>query len=154
MKNVSLELLDEKDTERLAAAAAEILSNGGTIFLSGSLGAGKTAFVRYFVRKLDILTPVSSPTYVLHHEYAEAGKARVNHWDLYRLSSLPDEILEPVKPGEILIVEWADKFPELDGRADLTVLFNPVSSETRREVVLTGPSAESVSRHFAKTPRG
>jgi tRNA threonylcarbamoyladenosine biosynthesis protein TsaE len=66
------------------------------IALKGDLGAGKTAFVKAFCRRLKVAENVSSPTFALVNEYVyedENGQSRlIHHLDLYRLRSM-DEAL-------------------------------------------------------------
>jgi tRNA threonylcarbamoyl adenosine modification protein YjeE len=98
-------LSSEEDTKRFASELAALLPLGISVGLEGDLGSGKTTFVRHFTASLGITTPVSSPTYVLQHEYL--GDTRgVEHWDLYRLSSPPEELLEPPAPYTVRFVEW------------------------------------------------
>ena len=120
---MQLILPDEEATAILAQKISGIIRPGQTIGLSGELGAGKTTFTRYFVRQLGIMVPVSSPTFVLQHEYSAAGALTVEHWDLYREHSLPEELLEPAGVNEIRLIEWADRFPEFAARLDGFIKF-------------------------------
>lgn len=93
---------------------------GGVFGLSGSLGAGKTTFVRELVRQLtgNPWKRVVSPTYVLHQSYADA-KPIVEHFDLYRLEFLEEpqlieigyfDALERVRREKgFLFVEWPER---------------------------------------------
>jgi tRNA threonylcarbamoyladenosine biosynthesis protein TsaE len=114
----------EEDTRRVAETVAKTLRGGETIGLVGELGAGKTTFTRYLVAALGFHLDVSSPSYVLSHEYAERGMPyKVEHWDLYRVSALPEELAEPPSPKTIRLIEWADKFPELGRVLALNLAF-------------------------------
>ena len=58
MNTCSIDLLnDPNETERLGELVGELLQSGDTIALSGSLGAGKTTFVRGLARGLDVDDP-------------------------------------------------------------------------------------------------
>ena len=60
----------EEDTATLARELASELRAGDVLLLSGTLGAGKTAFVRGLAAGLGIDSEeVSSPTFTLVHEY-------------------------------------------------------------------------------------
>ena len=59
---------------------------------------------------------MTSPTFTLVHEYTD-GRLPVFHFDFYRMDSAEevltvgwDDILD--EPG-VIIIEWADLFPEL-----------------------------------------
>lgn len=129
----------EADTERFAQEIAPQISGGKTIALNGPLGAGKTTFVRYLLVALDSNSVVSSPTFVLCHEYLLPKGTRVEHWDLYRLANLPEEFSEPPPQDTIRLVEWAEKFPEFSSMVDLFITFSlsvSESGEVVREVVV------------------
>ncbi|MBR5902410.1 tRNA (adenosine(37)-N6)-threonylcarbamoyltransferase complex ATPase subunit type 1 TsaE [bacterium] len=100
--------------ERLAAS----LETGDVLCLKGSLGAGKTTFVKGVIRALqgEETLFMGSPTYTLVQEY-RFKKPHVFHFDFYRLKSA-GEIWnigweEYLLSGGICVVEWADLFPEL-----------------------------------------
>lgn len=89
------------------------LQAGDLILLSGSLGAGKTAFTQGIAAALGI-AGVTSPTFVISriHAAGSAGIALV-HVDAYRLqgeaSAIFDDLdLESYLPTSITVVEWGD----------------------------------------------
>jgi tRNA threonylcarbamoyladenosine biosynthesis protein TsaE len=86
------------------------------IAFCGQLGAGKTQVTMGIVAGLGSAATVTSPTFTLLHEYLD-GRLPVFHFDFYRMERPAevisigwDEILD--EPG-VVIVEWADLFPEL-----------------------------------------
>jgi tRNA threonylcarbamoyladenosine biosynthesis protein TsaE len=103
-------------TERFAAALARALRPPLLILLEGDLGAGKTTFVRGFVRALEggSRVTVQSPTFALARTYATTPP--VHHLDLYRFDqgSLADGrgleelgLLDMLEDrGAISLVEW------------------------------------------------
>ena len=103
------------DTLSWGHAVAEQLQAGDVIALVGDLGAGKTHAAKGIVAGLGSSMDVSSPTFTLVHEYT-GGRLPAYHFDFYRLDSageLPgigwDDYLDA---NGVVIVEWADKFPE------------------------------------------
>ena len=102
----------EDETAQIAADLARSLGPGRVVLLYGQLGAGKTAFVRGFVRGRGVPSDeVSSPTFTLIQEY---GGGAVYHVDLYRL--VPEEVddlgLEELpERGGLVCIEWADRLP-------------------------------------------
>src|SRR5437764_14568113 len=59
---------------------------GDVFALRGDLGAGKTQFVKGFVAGLGSNADVTSPTFVLLHEYGD-GRLPIFHFDFYRVDS-------------------------------------------------------------------
>ncbi len=105
----------EEQTMGLAERLARALEPGDILALRGHLGAGKTCFVRGLVRGLGIeQARVSSPTFVICKEYAEANGLVIEHIDAYRLSG-PDDLDsigwdEMLRSGEVIMaVEWPER---------------------------------------------
>jgi tRNA threonylcarbamoyladenosine biosynthesis protein TsaE len=88
------------------------LGVGDCLALLGGLGAGKTAITRGIAEGYGAdANNVSSPTYVLCHQYP-AGERALFHLDLYRMASA-DEELEDIGLGDFLqtgavVIEWAN----------------------------------------------
>lgn len=86
----------------------------GDIFaLSGDLGAGKTQFVKGFVAGVQSPAKVTSPTFVLVHEYG-GGRLPIYHFDFYRVENR-DALLrigfdDYVFGDGVSLIEWADRF--------------------------------------------
>lgn len=105
---------DEQATASLAAAVAPHLGPGFVLFLSGDLGAGKTAFTRALLRALGYAGRVRSPTFTLSESY-NLSNFELYHFDFYRFSS-EDEWREAgfdehVGGTGAAVIEW----PELGG---------------------------------------
>ena len=90
--------------------------SGGKIFLfSGDLGAGKTTLISSIMSLLGVTDEVNSPTYVLQHIYRtnDSQIKNVEHWDLYRIGSLPEECEEVVKSDSVRLIEWGERFLDI-----------------------------------------
>lgn len=113
MNTLSIVSRSESDTDTFGKILAELLPDGVVVALSGTLGAGKTRLVQAVAVASGIPeTDVSSPTFVLIHEY-DQGKRPIYHFDVYRLDSEidffnlgPEEYFDG---NGISFVEWADK---------------------------------------------
>lgn len=97
-------------------ALGESLRPGDVIALVGNLGAGKTHAAKGIAAGLGSGADVTSPTFTLVHEYG-GGRLPVFHFDFYRINS-PGEALaigwdDYLDAGGVVLVEWADKFPDL-----------------------------------------
>jgi len=100
------------DTEKLAQKLASQLSGGEVILLNGEMGAGKTTFTKFLAKALGITEDVTSPTFNIMKSYENTeGKLKLNHLDMYRLTS-EDEIAETgvketaFSPDAITVIEW------------------------------------------------
>ena len=76
--------LNVEETQRIAAALAEVVVPGTVIALEGDLGAGKTHFTQGLARGLGVGEAVTSPTFNVMSVY-DQGRLPLYHFDLYRL---------------------------------------------------------------------
>lgn len=87
------------------------MSGGEVLALYGELGTGKTTLVRGVAAGLGVPgTSVSSPTFVLIHEYR--GRLMVAHADLYRLAEADVRHVgldEYLTGKTVLAIEWAER---------------------------------------------
>lgn len=93
---------------------------GYSIFaFHGEMGAGKTTFIHYLCKAIDVEDKVSSPTFSLVNEYHAPGVSHetIYHIDLYRLQdeaeAMRSGIEEYLFSGAICLVEWPEKAPGL-----------------------------------------
>jgi len=146
-------------TRHLAARLGRLLKPGDVVALMGELGAGKTEFVRGLAAGLDVApdTPVSSPSFVLAHEYP--GRLPLVHLDLYRLDVIPPELLPDLEDylfrERVAAVEWAERLGGLVPEHYLEVRLT-VTGETTREITLVGHGrrGEELVAALAATPEG
>jgi len=112
----TIETTAPEETVEAGRQLARDLSPGAVVALSGELGAGKTHFVRGLAEGWGATEQATSPTFALLHEY-ETPKGKICHLDLYRArdteeiwSAVHDEL--DASDG-LLVIEWADRCPEL-----------------------------------------
>ncbi len=100
-------------TRALGRRLAKRLAPGDCLALTGPLGAGKTVLVRGIAVGLGIgdARLVSSPSYVLVHEYA--ADVPLYHVDLYRTVSPAAELAslgaDEMLADGVVAIEWADR---------------------------------------------
>lgn len=109
------------------------LHSGDVVALVGDLGAGKTHATKGIVAGLGE-SGVSSPTFTLVHEYL-GGRLPVFHFDFYRLKTASEVIGlgwdDYLDAGGVVIVEWADLFPELLPENTRWFYFEILSDDSR-----------------------
>ena len=122
--------------ERLGAR----LEAGAVVACIGELGAGKTCFLQGLARGLGVLSPVTSPTFVLINEYR--GRVPVHHLDAYRTESLTEVLdlgIEELMHGDgVTVIEWADKLIPILPAHTITVTIDGLGDELRRIVIEGG----------------
>ncbi|MBI2888751.1 MAG: tRNA (adenosine(37)-N6)-threonylcarbamoyltransferase complex ATPase subunit type 1 TsaE [Candidatus Liptonbacteria bacterium] len=139
-----------RETERLGFELARRLKRrrrgAAIIALEGSLGAGKTTFVRGALRALGVRRRVTSPTFILVKRVAISSPRRrefsfAYHADLYRIRSMHAaralelrDILD--NPQNAVFIEWAGNAPRLLPRHTVRVLFEHGASEKERWITI------------------
>lgn len=126
-----------QSTEDMIQCGAEVAAEvraGDCFALVGNLGAGKTHWTQGLVRGLGSDEVVTSPTFGLAHEY-HGGRLTVCHLDFHRIESEQelidlgwDEILDSY---DVVVAEWADKFPRLMPPGARWLRFEVVSDSER-----------------------
>ena len=117
-------LPDDDATARFGAGLATTLRPGDIVSLEGDLGAGKTAMARAILRALsgDAALEVPSPTFAILQPY-DTPRGPVLHAELYRLADAAEveELGLLDDPEAIVLVEWAERAPQVAAAATVTV---------------------------------
>lgn len=113
-KIFSVETSSPQQTMLVGEKLAKTVQRSVVFTLKGDLGAGKTHFVKGFVKGLGCSALVTSPTFTLLNVY-EGGEFAVYHFDMYRLTSLEeaqelgfDEYFDLNSLDGVVFVEWPE----------------------------------------------
>ncbi len=139
-------LANTEATEQFGASLNKVLPKKCVIYLQGDLGAGKTTFVRGFLRAAGYNGTVKSPTYNLVEEYTIAQQT-VFHFDLYRLS-VPEElewigINDYFAQQSICFIEWPDLGLGFLPQPDLIIAL--IHQEQGRLLVITDNTQNKIT---------
>jgi tRNA threonylcarbamoyladenosine biosynthesis protein TsaE len=117
------------------------LRGGDVVALFGELGSGKTWFTKGVALGLDVNpdTVITSPSFTLVNEYN--CRHAFYHMDLYRMESLSDVLLtgleEYLHEEGVVVMEWADRWPEILPLQRIEVKFDIIDDHSR-EITLSG----------------
>lgn len=144
------------ETQRAGAEFAELLEPCDIVLLSGTLGAGKTAFTQGLARGLGVTERVTSPTFTLVREHvcqSSSGIDRLHHADLYRTNTL-DEIAdltfdEIVQPRGVAVVEWGEMGAALWPSTIWALRIDVIDDDVRDILVTATPSPERTAETWA-----
>lgn len=102
----------------------EVKETGLVIGLNGSLGMGKTIFVKGIAEFLKIEETLTSPTYTYVEEYdydRHNVKGKLFHLDIWKVESEEEMrrlgFLDLLKPNHVVVVEWASNMATFIGNA-------------------------------------
>ena len=143
MSTVEYTTRSADETIALGRQLASRLRDVRMVILRGDLGAGKTTLVKGIVEGLNAASQddVTSPTFTLIHEY-RGPDVTLYHVDLYRVETQRefdtlglDELF--VDDGNLVLIEWGEKFPRLVAECDAEIRIQWVGESERGISVVT-----------------
>lgn len=139
-----LRIITKSSSETVAAglklgSLLKLRSKGGTVFLYGDLGAGKTTLIKGIASVFGIPErDIGSASFVIIAEHETSPP--FYHIDLYRVERENDidglGIWEYIDSGGVAVVEWAERLLEIPEDA-IKIKINYVD-ENAREIIIEG----------------
>lgn len=130
--------IENPDTIREAAKEFVAGMDDRTVFaFRGSMGAGKTTFIKAICEELGVEDVINSPTFAIVNEYrSDTTGELIYHFDFYRINK-PAEAEDIgtedyFDSGALCFIEWPEKIEELlpGDVVDVMIRENPDGSRT------------------------
>ena len=101
--------------DKIGEAAKEFVAAMGdrkVFAFYGTMGAGKTTFIKAVCEELGVEDVINSPTFAIVNEYVDGHGEPIYHFDFYRIKNL-QEVLDIgyedyVYSGNLCFMEWPE----------------------------------------------
>ena len=127
-----------ENTQNLTVAAQKFVDEMGencVFAFYGKMGAGKTTFIKAICEALGVEDVVTSPTFAIVNEYADAKGEPVYHFDFYRIKNLREAYdigcEEYFYSGYPCFIEWPELVEELLPEDTVKVSIEVLENEER-----------------------
>jgi len=120
---MQLDSKSPEETQKIAEKLIQAYPDHKVWLLEGDLAAGKTHLVKGLAKALALSSSVHSPTFAYLNEYEGA----LAHYDLYRLESEDQELLqllnEHFEAGIYVAIEWPSRmeFPLIKSHLQIKI---------------------------------
>ncbi len=112
LKINSLETINET-----ARQFIEQIGDGTVFAFNGTMGAGKTTFIKAICEELGVTETVNSPTFSIVNEYETEDGRIIYHFDCYRINKMEEAleigIEEYLYSGNLCFIEWSENIASL-----------------------------------------
>ena len=99
IKIVAKQFIDRIDNEKVFA-------------FYGSMGAGKTTFIKAVCEELGVQETITSPTFAIINEYKDGEGNSIYHFDFYRINKLEEAFdfgyEDYFYSGNLCFIEWPE----------------------------------------------
>ncbi|MBR3565083.1 MAG: tRNA (adenosine(37)-N6)-threonylcarbamoyltransferase complex ATPase subunit type 1 TsaE [Paludibacteraceae bacterium] len=125
------------DIKRVARMFIDQIGKNTVFAFNGSMGAGKTTFIKAVCEELGVEDVINSPTFAIVNEYETKNGSLIYHFDCYRLKSVEEALNfgaeDYLYSGNLCFIEWPEKIDAL--LPENTVFVNiKVLSDTKRAI--------------------
>ena len=83
----------------------------------GSMGAGKTTFIKAVCEELGVTESVASPTFAIINEYKDRYGESIYHFDFYRIKDIEEAFdlgyEDYIYSGSYCLIEWPEMIEPL-----------------------------------------
>ena len=131
----TIKIQDLADLPQAAATFIAAMNNHRIFAFNGSMGAGKTTFIKAICEGMGVEDMINSPTFAIVNEYRTANAAQVFHFDYYRVKDLEEAYNigseDYFYSGGYCFIEWPEKVAELLPSETINVFIEEMADGSR-----------------------
>ncbi|MCE5178940.1 MAG: tRNA (adenosine(37)-N6)-threonylcarbamoyltransferase complex ATPase subunit type 1 TsaE [Porphyromonadaceae bacterium] len=109
---MQIEITDLKNIRKAASTFLTEMGNNKVFAFYGSMGAGKTTFIKALCEEMGVTETVSSPTFAIINEYRDKMGTPLFHFDFYRINKLEEAFdfgyEDYFYSGNLCFIEWPE----------------------------------------------
>ncbi|MFA7583803.1 MAG: tRNA (adenosine(37)-N6)-threonylcarbamoyltransferase complex ATPase subunit type 1 TsaE [Proteiniphilum sp.] len=109
---MQIEITDLKNIRKAAGTFLTEMGNNKVFAFYGSMGAGKTTFIKALCEEMGVTETVSSPTFAIINEYRDKTGTPLFHFDFYRINKLEEAFdfgyEDYFYSGNLCFIEWPE----------------------------------------------
>ncbi len=138
MKEFTIHHLDE--IREVARRFLDAMDDRTVFAFRGTMGAGKTTFIKALCEELGVQDVINSPTFAIVNEYGPTDDGRlIYHFDFYRINK-PEEAYDfgyedYIYSDALCFIEWPEKIEELLPPDTVNVYIEEQPDGSRRVVM-------------------
>ena len=132
----SFNIQEGNKTKIIAEKFSKICKKGDVLAISGSMGIGKTTFIKYFIQKISNAKNVPSPSYNIILPY-ESKNSNIFHMDAWRLKSHNEALslgITEMFDDAIFLIEWAEKIKAILPNDTLNLIIKNINNKKILEI--------------------
>lgn len=132
---MKLTLPSLEQIEQAARKFLELIGDHRVLAFYGSMGAGKTTFIKAVCHQLGVKETVASPTFAIINEYLAGDGEAVYHFDFYRIKNEEEAIdfgcEDYFYSGRYCFIEWPERILSLLPEETLEINIRELPDGTR-----------------------
>ncbi|MBQ4358361.1 MAG: tRNA (adenosine(37)-N6)-threonylcarbamoyltransferase complex ATPase subunit type 1 TsaE [Paludibacteraceae bacterium] len=132
---MKLTLPSLEQIEQAARKFLELIGDHRVLAFYGSMGAGKTTFIKAVCHQLGVKETVASPTFAIVNEYLAGDGEAVYHFDFYRIKNEEEAIdfgcEDYFYSGRYCFIEWPERILSLLPEETLEINIRELPDGTR-----------------------
>ena len=113
----TLEISSLDTIHQTAQKFIDLMGKNTVFAFNGTMGAGKTTFIKAICDVMGVQETVNSPTFSIVNEYEARDGKIIYHFDCYRINKIQEALdlgaEEYLYSGNLCFIEWAENIAPL-----------------------------------------